>query len=190
MSHLIIFVCKCFEFGQVQSFVIWLTLYQTTNFALVQIERVANDNFEFDENEEKFSKCVENTEKTRNCSGDIDIKLKLFFQSLHSTISCQTVYGICEFARICKDMPLEILTNIAHLALCALVSCVTSSNRVADERTNSSIQRSVCDFLWNNVGALCTCMSAIEARITGKICRITVKPILFNPFLHMYIYSF
>ena len=36
-----------------------LTLSQTTNFRLIQTE-FADDNFKFDENGRKFSKCVEN----------------------------------------------------------------------------------------------------------------------------------
>ena len=38
-----------------------LTLSQTTNFRLFQIERFADDNFEFEENGRKFSKRLENT---------------------------------------------------------------------------------------------------------------------------------
>ena len=37
-----------------------LTHYQTTNFRLFQTERVADDNFKFDENGRKLSKWVEN----------------------------------------------------------------------------------------------------------------------------------
>ena len=39
----------------------FLTHYQTTNFRLFQTERVADDNFSFDENGRKLSKRVENT---------------------------------------------------------------------------------------------------------------------------------
>ena len=38
-----------------------VTVSQTTNFRLFQTERVADDNFESDENGRKFSKWVENT---------------------------------------------------------------------------------------------------------------------------------
>ena len=38
----------------------FLTLSQTTNFRLVQSERVSDDNFKFDETGIKFSKRVEN----------------------------------------------------------------------------------------------------------------------------------
>ena len=38
-----------------------LTHYQPTNFRLFQTERIADDNFKFDENGSKLSKRVENT---------------------------------------------------------------------------------------------------------------------------------
>ena len=38
-----------------------LTQYQTTDFRLFQTERVADDNFKFDQNGRKLSKRVENT---------------------------------------------------------------------------------------------------------------------------------
>ena len=44
-----------------------LTLSQTVIFRLFQNEEFADDNFEFDENSEKFSKSLENTGKRRNC---------------------------------------------------------------------------------------------------------------------------
>ena len=40
---------------------VYSTLSQTTNFRLFQNEECADDNSEFDENGEKFSKRVENT---------------------------------------------------------------------------------------------------------------------------------
>ena len=40
---------------------IWLTLSQTTNFKTSKLKELADDNFKFDENDENFSKWVENT---------------------------------------------------------------------------------------------------------------------------------
>ena len=40
---------------------LYLTLSQTANFRLLQIERACDDNFKVDENGRKFSKWIENT---------------------------------------------------------------------------------------------------------------------------------
>ena len=46
-----------------------LTVSQTTNFIdSFKLKGFADDNFKFDKNSRKFSKWVENTGKSRNCS--------------------------------------------------------------------------------------------------------------------------
>ena len=54
-------VSKGFFDGSLKVRIVYLTLSQTTNVRLFQTERVADDNFKFDENGIKFSEWLEDT---------------------------------------------------------------------------------------------------------------------------------